>query len=605
MKTPLKVISSFTALLLFALLFSAFKRPGSTLTARIVFPYQQAGLTEREAAAHLLSRFTYGPRPGDIDVVVKSGLENWFKQQLKGEIKDDQLNEMLSAFDGINLTNAEVEEKYPKNPKILRMAIGEGVINKDSVGKDRGTYRKQIQDYMKANGLRPLQELYRQFISQKILRATYTNNQLQELLTDFWFNHFNVSLTKNQCAAFVPAFERDVVRPGVTGKFADLLLATAKSPAMLIYLDNFSSSGRPSVSETGMKRMQSKVKKKGGLNENYAREVMELHTLGVDGGYTQNDVTQAARILTGWTVRNGEFLFTAARHDSGEKVVLDKKFNAGGEYEEGVEFLDMLASHASTAKFISRKLAIRFVNDAPPQSLVDKMAKTFSSTNGDIQQVLLTMVSASEFWSRSALREKTKSPFELAISAVRGLNAEVVQPYQLYNWISKMGQKMYYYQAPTGFPDRGQYWINTGSLLNRMNFGLALAAQRIPGVRIDLKALNDNHEPESAEAALLTYSKIMIPERHLDETVKRLKPMLNDPELINTVEKAAERAPAPEQAMSMTNEDPETDASVREEKPLQAGKGKNTRTAQTARDNNAVLAQVVGVIIGSPEFQRK
>ena len=228
------------------------------------------------------------------------------------------------------------------------------------------------------------------------------------------------------------------------------------------------------------------------------------------------------------------------------------------------------------------------------------MSKTFLSTDGDIKQVLMTMVSAPEFWAASALREKTKSPFELAISAVRGLDAQITQPYQLYNWINKMGQKMYYYQAPTGFPDRGQYWINTGALLNRMNFGLALAAQRIPGVKINLLALNNNHEPESSEAALTTYSRLIMPERDLTKTIERLKPLLNDPELTAKVAKAAEKAPVPQPKMTATANG-EKDA-IGMSKQDTADRRKQL-TLQAS--NNNMLAQVVGVIIGSPEFQRK
>jgi uncharacterized protein (DUF1800 family) len=607
------------------------------------FAYRDAGLTERQAAAHMLSRFSYGPRVGDIDLVVKVGLEKWFQQQLDGRQPDAHLNKMLGNFDAINLSNREVVTKYPQGNRVFRMALEDGFINKDSVNKsDRREYRAQIEAYMKQKGLKPQQEVFRQFIAQKILRATYTNNQLQELLTDFWFNHFNVSLNKNQCAEFVPAYERDVIRPNVFGKFEDLLLATAKSPAMLMYLDNFSSMGVNEQMTTGFPakaglNSQQKAKNVKGLNENYAREVMELHTLGVDGGYTQNDVTQAARVLTGWTiypmgdraygsqmkqladrmgqanftkrgfVRDGDFLFAANRHDTKEKVVLGKKFPAGGGYEEGVKLLKMLADHPSTARFISRKIAVRFVSDNPPQTLVDRMAKTFTATNGDIRQVLIAMVSSKEFWSKQALREKTKSPFELAISAVRSLNAEINAPYMLYTWISKMGQKMYYYQAPTGFPDKGQYWINTGALLYRMNFGLALASQKIPGVTINLAELNKNREPESAEAALKIYSSIIIPERDLDETIKRLTPMLNDPNLLSKVETAAAKA-APGESNSMMNED----AVLNEERQV-AGKitnkpnqsGKNNSGMQSVNANNSMLAQVVGVIIGSPEFQRK
>jgi uncharacterized protein (DUF1800 family) len=618
MKSSVKVVFASVLFLSLSILISSFKN--ERIPYKLSFPYKNAGLTEKQAAAHLLSRFTYGAKSGDVDAVIKEGLEKWFQRQLDGGLPDKQLESMLEPYKDINLSNEEVENKYPRQPKVLRMAIKDGFINKDSVGKgDQKVYRKQLQDYRESKGFGQEQELLRQFINQKVLRATYTTNQLHELLTDFWFNHFNVSLTKNQCAAYVPAFERDVIRPNVTGKFSTLLMATAKSPAMLIYLDNYSSSGKP-VANIGMEGMQMDMpgvkpqkakaiqakKQGGGLNENYAREVMELHTLGVDGGYNQNDVTQAARVLTGWTiaplgedgaygaaykkviekigeenlkkngfVKDGDFLFVPTRHDNGEKTVLGKKFVSGGGYDEGVELLSMLAHHNATAKFISKKLATRFVNDQPDPKLVNKMAKTFLSSDGDIKQVLLTMVSAPEFWSATSLREKTKSPFELAISAVRSLDAQVTQPYQLYNWITKMGQKMYYYQAPTGFPDRGQYWINTGALLNRMNFGLALAAQRIPGVKIDLLALNGNHEPESSEAALSTYSRLIMPERDLSKTITRLTPLLNDPELTFKVAKAAEKATAPQP------------------RPISMG------------SQNSTLAQVVGVIIGSPEFQRK
>jgi uncharacterized protein (DUF1800 family) len=663
MKTPAKVIYSFVVVLFITVLCSAFQNEKSA-AIKFSFPYKQAGLSERQAAAHLLSRFTYGAKAEDIDEVVKTGLEKWFVEQLDGKIEDKELNQSLSQYDDINLSNTEVEDKYPRPGEAVRMAIKEGVIHKDSVNKADGkAYRNQVKAYMDSKGYKPQQELFRQFFNQKMLRAAYTHNQLHELLTDFWFNHFNVSLTKNQSASFIPAYERDVIRPNVTGKFENLLLATAKSPAMLMYLDNFSSSGQPIANNDGMqmqmgennivkkradarakmianspalKKLQQK-KKQGGLNENYAREVMELHTLGVDGGYTQNDVTQAARVLTGWTiapmgengygsaakklidkvgentlekrgfVHDGDFLFMPTRHDNGEKVVLGKRFSANGGYQEGVELLTMLARHPSTAKFISRKMATRFVNDSPPATLIDKMAKTFTKTDGDIKQVMITMASAPEFWSKESLREKTKSPFELAISAVRSLNAEITQPYQLYNWINKMGQKMYYYQAPTGFPDKGQYWINTGSLLNRMNFGLALATQRIPGIKINLAALNNNHEPESADAALQIYCKLIMPERDVQETVKRLKPMLNDPDLVDKIESAAAKATPPQTMDTMTSTDMQgmekNDKS--EAKAANKGFGKKANKIATATGTNTMLAQVVGVIIGSPEFQRK
>ena len=462
---------------------------------RFNFPYKEAGLTKYEAAAHLLSRFTFGARPADIDAAVNIGLENWFQQQLAASLPDDILDKKLSSYDALKLSNTEVVNTYPNAARVLRMAVEDGVIDKDSIKKEnKAAGKSTLEAYMQQKGLKPQKELFQQLADQKVLRAAYSNNQLQEVMTDFWFNHFNVSITKNDCAAFIPAYERDVIRPNALGKFETLLLATAKSPAMLMYLDNFSSTGadtdinstqntitgkkalsgvQKGLEDSAYKKLKDRVNKKkkpAGINENYAREVMELHTLGVDGGYTQSDVTQAARVLTGWTVypmsdygasdaikkvidrigedhlaergfvHDGDFLFAANRHNNGSKIVLGKTFPPGSGYREGAELLTMLAHHPSAAKFISEKIAVRFVSDNPPQSLIDKMAKTFTNKDGDIRQVLITMVSSPEFWRKEAVRNKTKSPFELAISAVRSLNADITMPYQLYNRIDKMGQ---------------------------------------------------------------------------------------------------------------------------------------------------------------------
>ncbi|MGZ3754998.1 MAG: DUF1800 domain-containing protein [Mucilaginibacter sp.] len=636
---------------------SFFSEYGKVNKTSFSFPFQKGGLTERQAAAHLLNRFTYGATPGQVDAVVKMGLENWFKQQLQANMPDDSLNQVLDRLDAVKLTNEQIVNEYPKGGQVLRMAIKDGLINKDSAKVDQKAYRDQIQAYLQQKGMKPERELFRQFIVQKILRSTYTNNQLQEVMTDFWFNHFNVSITKNDCSQFIPAYERDVIRPNALGKFNEILLATAKSPAMLYYLDNFSSTGTntnlnnsnallrqrllmalPNNNRVGDTTMQSQIirkaqqaKKAQGLNENYAREVMELHTLGVDGGYTQQDVTQAARVLTGWTVypmgnygnnqnlrkqidragentlsqrgfvHDGDFLFTPNRHDNGEKIVMGVKFGPNGGYQEGVQLLNMLAHQQATAKFITRKIAVRFVSDNPPQSLLDKMTQTFMTKDGDIKAVLTTMVSAPEFWGKEAVREKTKSPFELAIGAVRALHATIFQPYQLYTWIDKMGQKMYFYQAPTGFPDRAQYWINTGSLLNRMNFGLALASNRIPGVHVDLAALNNHHEPESAQAALITYARLIMPERNMDATLKQLTPMLNDPNLMKKVDEAATKTTVSPATNDVMGNDMMT---ANSSQPLRLKGGGNGQLRQLQGDNT-MLAQVVGVVVGSPEYQRR
>jgi hypothetical protein len=355
---------------------------------------------------------------------------------------------------------------------------------------------------------------------------------------------------------------------------------------------------------------------------------MELHTLGVDGGYTQQDVTQAARILTGWTifpqaengfirrmvdrigeerltqqgfVRKGDFLFAAPLHDKKEKTVLGKRFAAGGGYEEGVQLLQLLAEHSATARFISRKLATRFVSDNPSPALVDKMASAFIQSGGDIAVVLKTMVSTVEFWTGAAKNQKTKSPFELAISAVRSLDADIRSATDLNRWISKMGQPLYAYQAPTGYPDKGQFWINSGSIINRMNFGLTLASGKVEGVRFNLSALNHNHEPESAAAALRVYCGLLMPGRKPDASMKRLAPLLNAPGLEQKVAAAASKKQQENLALQQEMFEAKDDAH------MDKGYSKEPGQVPSASFNQieATLAQVTGIIIGSPEFQRR
>ncbi len=572
------------------------------------FPYKDAGLTERQAAEHLLSRFTFGVRQGDIDAAVNMGLEKWFSQQLQGNISDQDVDKRLESYTALRMSNQQIVEQFPLGAQLRNRAIKDGLIDKNNVGDDKSKLNEVYKQLSAKYGIQHAKELERQTVNQKVIRAIYSKNQLHEVLTDFWFNHFNVFMGKNQSTQFVMAYERDAIRPNVTNKFKDLLMATTRSPAMLTYLDNFLSSKEDDF-ESGPKMKNNKRPK--GLNENYAREIMELHTLGVDGGYTQADVLNAAKILTGWTIypmrrkgeenkianlldkigedrlasrgfiHEGDFLFASTRHESGTKMVLGKVYDQGG-YAEGVALLNDLASHASTAQFICKKIATRFVSDEPDQKLVNIMTKTFTETDGDISKVLLTMVSSLEFWNGNSLRQKTKSPFEYAISAVRSLNADVKFPMPLANWITKMGQKVYYYQAPTGFPDKGQYWINTGSLLNRMNFGLDLAGRKIGGIQFDIEGLLDHKEPESARDAIDKYAHIMLPERNTESTVSRLMPLVSDPDFSEKVVKA--------------NKNNKNNNDYIEEDAI---------TTDLMTQNNQTLAQVIGILIGSPEFQRK
>ncbi len=637
---------------------------------KLNLPYKKMGLTTEQAAAHLLGRFSFGTKPGQVQEVVAMGLENWLVQQLTANHSDEVVNKRLPAsfYDALTMNNETITNTYLNAGQIIRLAAKNKLLDKDSVRNlEKPEYRAQLKKLMDEQGYKAPQELNRQLINQKIVRAAYGENQLQEVLTDFWFNHFNVSLIKPQCQQFVLTYERDAIRPNVLGNFSTLLETTAKHPAMLEYLDNASSVSMDNdmakqqeksqvarmarhrlqkladdTSKQGSKFLQQAInnRKNQGLNENYAREIMELHTLGVDGGYTQQDVTTVAKALTGWSVRpmvkdapgmklmetagpailarrgyivEGDFLFRSDKHDASAKTILGKGFPANGGYEEGKQVLAMLATHPSTAKFICTKLAARFVNDTPAAELVNKMAASFLSSKGDIKTVLITMVNSKEFWGKEALREKVKSPFEYAISAIRATNADVQQPFQIYNWCMKMGQRFYFYQAPTGFPDRASFWINTGSLLNRMNFGLAFASQKIPGVKLNLAALNDNHEPESAEAALAVYSKILLPERNQEENIRRLTVMINDASLEKKISDAAEKNTnvVKDDLLTMSEDMIDTDAGGKKNRRGNANEKKAFSkknlpiTTVYVEGNNNTVSQVAGIILGSPEFQRK
>jgi uncharacterized protein (DUF1800 family) len=322
----------------------------------------------------------------------------------------------------------------------------------------------------------------------KLYRAIYSNRQLPEVLADFWYNHFNVFLDKGADRYLVTEYEQQVIRPRVLGKFRDLVLETAKSPAMLFYLDNWQSVGATPQAAQGRRGAMVPRRQARGLNENYGRELLELHTLGVDGGYTQKDVTEVARCFTGWTIRDpqrgGAFEFNARMHDPGEKTVLGVVIPAGGGIEDGLKVIEIVSRHPSTAKFISRKLAQRFVADEPPAALVDRMAETFRKTDGDIRAVLGALFDAKEFWSVDAYRSKMKSPFELVVSAVRASSAEVDFPQSLAQQVAQLGQPLYRKLEPTGYSNSGEEWMNSAGLVARLNFAVQLAENRMPGVKV-------------------------------------------------------------------------------------------------------------------------
>jgi uncharacterized protein (DUF1800 family) len=362
------------------------------------------------------------------------------------------------------------------------------------------------------------------------------------VLTDFWFNHFNVFIGKGADRYLVTAYERDVIRPHVLGKFKDLLVSTARSPAMLFYLDNWQSEGpnsdaaqnRPAAAhvQPGWRpragwnprsvalhpapqgqqpdSQNNPQKHRSGLNENYARELMELQTLGVNGGFTQQDVTEVARVFTGWTLEEprlgGEFVLKPRLHEPGDKVVLGHTIKGDGE-SEGLQVLDLLAQNPATARFICTELAQRFVSDQPPQSLIDGMSKTFLKSDGDLREVLRAMFRSREFWAPEAYRARIKTPLEFMASSLRATSAEVTDPQPLLGILNKMGEPLYGMQPPTGYSTNAAVWVNSSALLDRMNFGLALASNRIPGAHFDLAQLlggtpADNDDPYQVQIKL-------------------------------------------------------------------------------------------------------
>jgi uncharacterized protein (DUF1800 family) len=361
-----------------------------------------------------------------------------------------------------------------------------------------------------------------------MLRAVYSERQLQEVLTDFWFNHFNVDARKGQVRFMLTEYEREAIRPHVFGRFRDLLEATAKSPAMLFYLDNWMSASPAAAPDQQLRpravpprRMQrgrvlgpptpapqaNAQRMPRGLNENYGRELMELHTLGVDGGYTQKDVTEVARALTGWTIQNprmgGGYVFNPRVHDRGQKLVLGQVIKAGGGEEDGERVLDILAAHPSTASFISTKLARRFVSDTPPAALVDRMATTFRQTDGDLREVMRTLLMSPEFLSSDAYRAKVKTPLEFVVSAVRAAGTEVQDALPLVRGMQQLGMPLYMCQTPTGYKDTADAWVNTGALVNRMNFALQLAGNNLRGGAGRRSGLDDRRaEPRIVETVL-------------------------------------------------------------------------------------------------------
>lgn len=497
--------------------------------ARPVLTLPASTLSEDQRIIHALNRLGYGPRPGDVERVKQMGLAVYVEGQLDpGRLPDHRVEASLQAFPVLTMSVPALLHAYPDSDPKLLAKLRSGEMSQQEMRQMAPLERRPARIAVELQ-------------AAKLTRAVLSERQLQEVMVDFWFNHFNVDARKGAVKWMIADYERVAIRPHALGKFRDLLLATAQHPAMLFYLDNWMSTRADLVLRAGPQRGRQM-----GLNENYAREIMELHTLGVDGGYTQQDVVDVARAFTGWSIdrprEQGSFVFRAAAHDQGEKHVLGHVLPPGGGEQDGVRVIDILSGHPSTARFVATKLARRFVSDDPPPALVERAARTFRDTDGDIRKVMVTIISSPEFFSAETYRAKIKTPLEIVASSVRALDGEVVPPaatggpqagggFALAQQVGKLGEPLYQQQPPTGYPDVAEAWVNTGALLGRMNFALGLAANRVPGVRVDLAraaGAADRRRPERVLDALL---RSVLHGQATSETRSVLAAQLDNPEI--------------------------------------------------------------------------
>jgi len=595
-----------------------------------------ARLDHRELAAdqqiiHALNRLAFGARPGDVQKVRAIGLDNWIDQQLHPEkIDDSSLEEFLNHYSILHENQNQLLQDYAaaqRDRRQIKRAAGD--TTQTMVSRQDSMAFQTIA--LKRRGVAG------QLQSERVARAVVSNRQLDEVMTDFWLNHFNVFAQKGPPEVYYLAeYERDVIRPHALGQFRDLLEAVAKSPAMLFYLDNARSmadSTRPRLASynqnqrrgaglggVGGIRRPIKKAQAGGLNENYGRELLELHTLGVDGGYTQQDVINVARALTGWTIKppatGGGFIFRPEMHDAGEKIVLGHKLAAGRGIEDGEDVLDIVSRSPATAHFIATKLVRHFVSDNPPPALVDQAARVFLKTGGDIREVVRTIITSNEFFSQQAYRSKVKSPFEVVVSAMRAMGAEPDSTPRTAQVVAYLGESIYGHQAPNGYPDTGDAWMNAGAILNRINFGMSVAANRIPGAHISgvpgLDTLVAAPRAKQVDAVV----SLMLGGSISPDTRAIL--MSGENPLATTA--APVTAPVVAQAAPEMVSPNSDDMSMQQRGAGRPVKGKNgggkeakllgnPRTNPLAARNGALpqlngIAQVVGLALGSPEFQR-
>jgi uncharacterized protein (DUF1800 family) len=502
------------------------------------------------AVLHVLQRLTYGPRPGDLARVKALGIAAWIEQQLDpARIDDTAVEQALGALPTLTLSIAALHREYPRPDPELQRRPAAGAMSPREMREQYPPDRRPA---------RIVTELQ----AARMLRAVASERQLQELMVDFWFNHFNVFAAKGEVRWYLTAYERDVIRPHALGRFGDLLRATARHPAMLYYLDNWLSR-RPGFTP----RQGPDAGRATGLNENYARELMELHTVGVDGGYTQADVTEVARAFTGWTIErpreDARFVFRQAVHDAGDKRVLGQTIRGGGQ-RDGEQILDLLVAHPATARFVAGKLVRRFVADDPPPALVERVATAYRTSGGETRAMLRVIFAAPEFRATEAVGAKIKKPTEFVASAARalGATADTRGAVALARAAAEIGEGFYEAGPPTGYPDRAEAWVNPGALLARMNFALALVEGRVPGVQTDLAGLVSGADRTRPEVVLEHLLSAILHGRASTQTRALLAAQLRQPEIVRLT--ADDRGPA-----------------------------------------NTDAAKLAALVLGAPEFQRR
>jgi uncharacterized protein (DUF1800 family) len=587
-----------------------------------------------------LNRLTFGARPGDAQKVRAIGLDKWIDQQLHPDkVNDDAMNAFVSRYSALNQDQNDLLRQYAQLQQERREVKRDRANTTRAMSTDDVTMLQQLRQQQNSR-----RQVVTQLQSSRVARAVASERQLQEVMTDFWENHFNIYAAKGAPEPYyLVDFDQNVIRPNTLGKFRDLLEAVSRSPAMLFYLDNARSmadSTQPTLAGGGgraaggvrrgiggvmgamraaqqMQRQQQpqQQRQRQGLNENYGRELLELHTLGVDGGYTQQDVINVARAFTGWTIKppaqGGGFIFRPQVHDAGEKVVLGHRLAAGRGEEDAEDVLDILAKSPATAHFISFKLARRFVSDSPSKALVDHAAQVYLKTDGDIREVVRAIITSPEFFSQQAFRSKVKSPFEVVVSAMRALNAAPDSTPRTAQVVAYLGQPIFGHQAPNGWPETGEAWMNTGAILNRINFGMAAAAGRLPGADIRalpaLDTIGAAARDKQVDAVVATILNGMVSPDTRAVLLSGEHPMLANGAGANGIQNMSPAGAQDDEMSDAAMNNSNSNGQNRPRPRQQNGGGKGAALQGRGLGNIPQLTgvpQIVGLALGSPEFQR-